>query len=99
MASSAIPPFVGITADCVSLPESVTFSNPHAHGTIHAVSIFSALLDFIQHRMRMSHIYQPVMLDVDQQQKVRAHFRYPRIHFNVRFRGNAIMLKSSWESD
>ena len=26
------------------------------------MSIFSDLLDFIQHRMRMSHIYQPVML-------------------------------------
>ena len=24
--------------------------------------LFSTLLDFIQHRMRMSHIYQPVML-------------------------------------
>ena len=26
------------------------------------MSIFSDLLDFIQNRMRMSHIYQPVML-------------------------------------
>jgi hypothetical protein len=25
------------------------------------MSIFSDLLDFIQHRMRMSHIYQPLM--------------------------------------
>ena len=28
------------------------------------MSIFSDLLDFIQHRMRMSHIYQPVMLTI-----------------------------------
>jgi hypothetical protein len=32
------------------------------YDTIPAMSTFSHLLDFIQNRMRMSHIYQPVML-------------------------------------